>query len=124
MSGRIFISHSNADAQLADQVAGLLESAITGASVQGSSLPGRVPEGGNDSLAALKQQLVSADAVIGLITPEALASGEVPFQLGAAWVLGQQLVLLLGPSGSSAELYLPMGHAETLVLGPEALLEL
>ena len=124
MGGRIFISHSTADSQLGCLIVEFLQAMIEEAQVAGSSLPGHVPEGGEDSLAALKGRLAEADVVIGVITPQALASGEVPFQLGAAWSLGTRLLLLLEPDGSSSELYLPMGHAETLVLGPEALIEL
>lgn len=124
MSVHIFISHSAADSELGVQLVELLQALIAGAEIGCSSLPGHVPEGGDDSFAALKQQLASTDVVVGLITGSAIASGEVPFQLGAAWALGKPLLLLLGADGSAAELYLPMGHAEALVLGPEALLEL
>lgn len=124
MSARFFISHSTPDTELGSGIAQFLEATIEGARVQRSSLPGRMPDGGEDSLAALKQQIASADAVVGLLTARALTSGEVPFQLGAAWALGKRLVLLRAHGDSAGELYLPMGHAETLALGPEALLEL
>ncbi len=124
MSARIFVSYSTQDGELGDQLVALLRAMIEGAEVACSPLPAHEPAGGDDSYAALKQRLADADAVVGVITARALASGEVPFQLGAAWALGKPLVLLLGPDGSAAELFLPMGHAETLVLGPEALLEL
>ena len=75
-------------------------------------------------MAALKQQLAGADTVIALITPFSLAGGEVPFQLGAAWSLGKRLILLVVPDAGTSEVYLPMGHAESHVLGPEVLLEL
>jgi hypothetical protein len=124
MSARIFVSYSSQDGELGGQLVSLLQAMIEGAEVGCSSLPGHEPAGGDDSFAALKQRLADADVVVGLITARALASGEVPFQLGAAWALGKALLLLLGPDGSAAELFLPMGHAEILVLGPEALLEL
>jgi hypothetical protein len=124
MSGRIVIGYATRDAELGLRVVQFLQTMLDSAEVSGSSLPGHVPEGGDDSLAALKQRLASADVVVGLFTSSALTSGEVAFQLGAAWFLGTRLVLLLGPGGSETELYLPMGHAETLVLGPEALIEL
>ena len=124
MSGRIVIGYATRDAELGLRIVQFLQAMLSDAEVSGSSLPGHVPEGGDDSLAALKQRLASADVVVGLITASALTSGEVAFQLGAAWSLGTRLVLLLGPDGSENELYLPMGHAETLVLGPEALIEL
>jgi hypothetical protein len=124
MSARIFISHSAADGQLGAEIGQLLEALIVGAEIGFSSLPGHEPAGGQDTLAAMKQGLANSDVVVGLITAGASASSEVPFQLGAAWALGKPLQLLLGPDGNPGELYLPMGHAEALVLGPEALLEL
>jgi hypothetical protein len=124
MSIRIFISHSNGDSELAGHLVEVLAGMIEGAQVGCSSLPGHEPAGGEDSFAALKQQLGDADVVVGAITARAVASNEVPFQLGAAWALGKRLLLLLGADASATELYLPMGYAEALVLGPEALLEL
>ena len=139
MSARIFISHSASDTELGQDIGQFLQAMIDGAQVSGSasggtapaalrdgaSLPGTVAAGeGDDGFAALRQQLAEAEVVVGLITPFAIASGEVPFQLGAAWSLGKRLVLLLGPDGSAAELYAPMARADTFVLGPEALLEL
>jgi hypothetical protein len=124
MSGRIFISHSAPDTELGTDIAQFLQGMIEGAQVSCSSMPGPVPAGRDASLAGLKEQLEDAGVVVGLITPSALGSGEVPFQLGAAWALGKRLVLLLGPEANASELYVPIGRAETVVLGPEALLEL
>jgi hypothetical protein len=124
MIPRIFVSHCAVDHELAAQVAEFLRAVLEGARVSESSLPGREPAGDADSLAAIKQELSTAGVVIGIITAHAFDSGEVPFQLGAAWALGKRLVLLLSPDGDAHELYLPMGHAEALVLGPDALLEL
>jgi hypothetical protein len=124
MTARILISHSVAHGELAGHIAEFLQIALPGVRVSASALPGVAPTEGEQSLAALKDMLSSADVVVGLITPDALASGEVAFQLGAAWVLGRRVVLLLGPADTLAGLYLPMGHAETVVLGPEALSEL
>ncbi len=130
MSARIFISHSASDTELGQDIAQFLQAMIDGAQVSGSAsgggtAPTQAPAGeGDDGLAPLRQQLADADVVVGLITPSALASGEVPFQLGAAWSLGKRLVLLLGPDGNATELYVPMSGAAMLVLGPEALLEL
>jgi hypothetical protein len=130
MSARIFISHSASDTELGQDIAQFLQAMIDGAQVSGSASrgatePAQAPaDEDGDGLAALRQQLADADVVVGLITQSALASGEVPFQLGAAWSLGKRLVLLLGPDGSATELYVPMSGAAMLALGPEALLEL
>jgi len=119
MTPRIFVSHCAADHDLGAQVAEFLRAALGGFRVSESSLPGREPAGGSDSLAAVKQEISDSGVVIGVITAHAFDSGEVPFQLGAAWALGKRLVLLLSPDGDAHELYLPMGHAEALVLGPK-----
>jgi hypothetical protein len=121
---RIFVSHSGPDHELGARIAEFLHAAIDGTRVGSSSLPGREPLGGADSLGALKQELAEADVVIGVITADALDSGEAPFQLGAAWALGKRIVLLISPDGGGRELYLPMGHAEAIVLGAESLIEL
>ncbi|MGD8859034.1 MAG: hypothetical protein PVI30_03425 [Myxococcales bacterium] len=124
MGAHVFISHSAADAELAHGISDFLGGAVPGLEVACSSLPGRVPSVGEDSLAALKQKLGDAGVVLALITPTALGSGEVPFQLGAAWAQGKPLTLLLHAEGSAEGLYLPMAHAESLALGPDSLIEL
>jgi hypothetical protein len=124
MTAQVLISHSGGAAEIADQVLQALQVMVPGIRIARSSLPGRAPEGGDDSLAALKHELSAAETVIALITGDALSSPEVPFQLGASWALGKRLLLLLSPEERSVELYLPMGHAESMVLGPESLIEL
>jgi hypothetical protein len=124
MTAQVLITHSAGTTEIADQVLQALQVMVPGIRLACSSLPGREPTGGNDSLAALKQELAAAETVIALITGDALNSAEVPFQLGASWALGKRLLLLLSPEERSAELYLPMGHAESMALGPESLIEL
>jgi hypothetical protein len=124
MTAQVLISHTAGTAEIADQVVQALQVMVPGIRIARSSLPGRAPEGGDDSLAGLKQQLAAAETVVALITGDALGSAEVPFQLGASWALGKRLLLLVSPEERSVELYLPMGHAETMVLGPESLIEL
>ena len=137
MTAQVLISHSAATGEIAGQVLQALQAMIPGARIAcsslsgtaaalrgGASMAGREREGGEDALAALKQELAAADTVIALITGDALTAPEVPFQIGAAWALGKRLTLLLSPEERSIELYLPMGNAESIVLGPEALIDL
>jgi hypothetical protein len=112
---RIFISHAAADRELGGRVAEFLRASVA-AQLRSSA--------GADGLAALQQQLAAAEVVIGVITSAAFDSGEVPFQLGAAWALGKRLVLLLQPDERAHELYLPTAGAEVIVLGADALIEL
>jgi hypothetical protein len=139
MTAQVLISHSAATAEIANQILQTLQTMIPGARMACSSLPGKGPGGGADALAVLKQELAGADCVIALVTGDALSSPELPFQAGAAWALGKKLTLLLSPDGGggtapalrggasferAVELSLPLGHAESIVLGPEALIEL
>ena len=122
-TAQVLISHSAGMAEIATEVLQALRVMIPGVRIACSSVAGRA-EGDGDSLAALKRELTSADTVIGFITGDALASADVPFQLGAAWALGKRVLLLLSPEGRAGELSLPLGHADALVLGPETLIEL
>jgi hypothetical protein len=123
MSGRIVISHSAPDAGLGADIAQFLQAMIDRAQVAAVALP---PPGtdGEEGLVSVRQRLASADAVVGLVTRQALGSFELPFQLGVAWSLDKPLALLLGPDVGTPDLGVALGRAEALVLGPENLLEL
>ena len=112
MTAQVLISHSAGTAEIANQVLQALQVMIPGVRIACSSGP--VTAGGNDTLGALKQELAGADTVIALLTGDAMRSVELPFQIGAAWALGKRLLLLVGPEERSVELYLPIGHAETV----------
>jgi hypothetical protein len=123
MSGRIFISHAAADAALGEDIAEFLQAMIEGSHVRAAAPRGSAPEAGDGS-AALQHDLADADMVVGLITEAALASGEVPFHLGAAWALDTRVLLLIEREAGSGGPFLPVAHAESRAFGPEALVEL
>jgi hypothetical protein len=123
MSGRIFISHAAADAALGEDIAEFLQAMLEGSNVRAAAPRGSLPEAGDGS-AALQQDLADADVVVGLITEAALASGEVPFHLGAAWALDTRVLLLIEREVGSGEPFLPVARAEARPFGPEALVEL
>jgi hypothetical protein len=48
----------------------------------------------------------------------------VPYQLGAAWALDKQLLLVLDPALPAQQQYLPLQQAESAPLNPDSLMEL
>jgi hypothetical protein len=91
----VLISHSSKDADAAAALveylrAGLLINKIRCSSVDGYRLPAGV-----NTEAQLKAEVNSAEVMIGLITPNSLASAYVMFELGARWGVGKFMIPLL-----------------------------
>lgn len=91
----ILISHSSKDLALATALveflrAGLLTNKIRCSSVDGYRLPAGV-----QTEAQLRAEVNSTEVLIGLITPNSLASAYVMFELGARWGAGSFMVPLL-----------------------------
>jgi hypothetical protein len=91
----VLISHSSKDVELASALveflrAGLLINRIRCSSVDGFRLPAGVQ---TDS--QLRAEVNSTNVLIGLITPNSLASAYVMFELGARWGAGSFMIPLL-----------------------------
>jgi hypothetical protein len=91
----VLISHSSKDVDLASALvellrAGLLINRIRCSSVDGFRLPAGVQ---TDS--QLRAEVNSTNVLIGLITPNSLASAYVMFELGARWGAGSFMIPLL-----------------------------
>lgn len=89
----IFVSHSSKDAELAEATVDLLRSALAlnAREIRCSSVDGyKLPVGVNTE-SKLREEVNAAIVVIGLITPNSLASSYVMFELGAR--LGSRLFL-------------------------------
>jgi hypothetical protein len=91
----VLISHSSKDMELASALveflrAGLLINRIRCSSVDGFRLPAGVQ---TDS--QLRAEVNSTNVLIGLITPNSLASAYVMFELGARWGAGSFMIPLL-----------------------------
>ena len=94
---RIFVSHSSTDSALAASLVTLLTSAlplehddVLCTSVDGHRLPAGV-----DINQQLKREVEGADLLIGLLTPHALSSMYVAFELGARWGNGRDMIPVL-----------------------------
>jgi len=93
----VFISHSSKDADLALALVDLLKAAfhLTADQIRCSSVDGyRLPVGVNTE-SKLREEVNAAKVVVGLITPSALVSYYVMFELGARWGAGLFLAPLL-----------------------------
>ncbi|MGA7795336.1 MAG: toll/interleukin-1 receptor domain-containing protein [Candidatus Acidiferrales bacterium] len=91
----VLISHSSKDVELASALvdflrAGLLINKIRCSSVDGFRLPAGVH---TDS--QLREEVNRSNVLIGLITPNSLASAYVMFELGARWGAGSFMIPLL-----------------------------
>ena len=84
---RVFISHSSKDKKLAEQLVQLLKNAfiLRSDDIRYTSAPGYGLEGGTPILETLRKDVLEADVVIGLLTPQSLDSIYVIFELGARW---------------------------------------
>ena len=117
----IFISHSSKDALLAQALIDLLRSALrlSADHIRCSSVDGyRLPVGINTE-SKLREEVRTAKAVVGLITPNSLRSSFVMFELGARWGSNLFLAPLLAgiePSGLSG----PLGLLNALSANEEA----
>jgi len=83
----VFISHSSEDAALAEALIDLLKSALglVASQIRCSSVDGyRLPVGVNTE-SRLREEVNAVKVVVGLITPNSLASYFVMFELGARW---------------------------------------
>src|SRR5947209_5685917 len=84
---KIFISHSSADESLASALVDLLLSSILleDSDIRCTSVPGHKLPVGSDFASTLRDDIGESSVVIGLITPHALTSSWVLFELGATW---------------------------------------
>jgi hypothetical protein len=117
----IFISHSSKDAPLAQALIDLLRSALRLAAdqIRCSSVDGyRLPVGVNTE-GKLREEVRTARAVVGLVTPNSLASSFVMFELGARWGSNLFLAPLLAGIEPS-ELSGPLGLLNALSANNEA----
>ncbi len=107
---RIFVSHSSDDEELASVLVILLQTAlpISGDDIRCTTLPGLGLPTGSNILDALRADVREADVAIGLLTPSALSSIWVLFELGARWGLGQNILPLCAKGLTPQDLPAPL----------------
>lgn len=117
----VFISHSAREADAAEELIRLLRvalalpaSAIRCTSVDGYRLPG-----GADTNSRLRQEVIEAVALLGIISATSLRSLYVLFELGARWGTAKPFVPLLAPGTPEAILGGPLAGINALRLDRE-----
>ena len=113
---RIFISHSSRDAELARALIDLLQAALPIASdeIRCSSVDGYRLPGGVSIDQQLRSEVHEAGLVIGLLTPNSLASAYVSFELGARWGAKKPMIPLLAGGATPDILEGPLGGINAL----------
>ena len=93
----VFVSHSSNDLKLAKLIVELLSSSLglKHEDIRCTSVPGYRLPGGADFEKQLRSEIISAEAVIGLISKKSFNSAYVLFELGARWGTGRTLIPLL-----------------------------
>lgn len=99
MKPEVFISHAEADKNIAEEFTRLLASGlnITGNSVFCSSLPGRTIPGGFNFVQHIKDSLDSSKVVLLLLTENYFASQFCLAEIGACWVSKENFIPILVP---------------------------
>jgi hypothetical protein len=95
---RLFISHAHRDSDVAMRLVGAFDLAmeVPAGAIRCTSVPGYKLDLGSMAPDALRRELATAEAVVGILTPVSLASQWVLFELGATWLQAKHAILLLG----------------------------
>ena len=106
---KIFLSHSSKNQDLARLMVELLTGCIDieGGEIRCTSLPGYGLKGGVDSVNQLRNEVLSSDIFIAILSKSSISSTFVLFELGARWgarkpiipilARGEDVSLLAGP---------------------------
>lgn len=113
---RLFLSHAAADLHVAEALVKLTEAAlvIDPAAIRCTSLPGYGLPGGAHTTHQLRNEVLEADLVLGLISRQSMGSTWVLFELGARWATGKQLIPVLGPESTAEILNGPLRELNAL----------
>ena len=108
---RAFVSHSSGDIDLAKLAVELLRTALNLRSddIRYTSEPGYGLRAGADIEETLRQDVLEADVVIRLLTPNSLASTWVVLELGARWGANKTLIPLCANGTRPSTLKDPLG---------------
>jgi len=87
---RIFLSHSIGDIAHARKLRSLLAQRLNARVFTAEDL-----SAGEDWKSTLRGKLAEANAVVALLTPRSVHSGDVLHELGAAWALGKPLFAVI-----------------------------
>jgi hypothetical protein len=118
----IFVSHSSADKDLAEELVDLLCSALRlgRSDFMCTSVDGSKLRGGDDTDDVLRKDIREVPAFLSLLTRRAIASTYVLFELGARWGFGTHHIPLLAKGAGTEVLKEPLKGKNALQLSNEA----
>lgn len=113
---RVFISHSAKDAELAEWIVDLIRSALNlpAGDIRATSVEGHRLPGGADVDSQLRDEILGALSLVGLISDASFDSAYVLFELGARWGTQRNLIPLLAPGTSTQDLKGPIAGYNAL----------
>lgn len=113
---RLFVSHSSKDAPFVERLVELVRSGLDlrRQDIRCTSVDGYRLGAGAHTDEQLRADVMGADVCLGVITPDALDSLYVAFELGARWGAGRTLVPLLAPGVPASALRGPLGGINAL----------
>jgi TIR domain len=106
----LFVSHSSRDKEIADALVRLFRSALNlrPDEIRCSSVDGYRLPGGADTDEQLRAEILTAETLIGIISPHGMSSAYVLFELGARWGARKHLIPVLVPGVDSSTLKGPL----------------
>ena len=115
-SMRVFISHSSHDVEIANLLIELLLKALHLRSddIRCTSVDGYRMQAGVSIDEGLRAEVHDAELLIGLITPHAMTSAYVVFELGARWGANRPMIPLLASGGTPEQLGGPLAGINAL----------
>ncbi len=122
--GRLFLSHADLDATIANYLSDALRKGRPDLKVFVASRPGDIPTG-DEWLAVIRSELRQADAYLVLLTPVSITRRWVWYESGAAWWSEKRLIPVVAAGLGKADVPLPVGAHQILSLDdPEEVAQL
>lgn len=123
---RIFVSHSHADAAIAEAFADLFQSAFSLPcnTIRCSSVPRYSLQFGVEVPRQIRDEVLCASVVIGIVTENSRESAWVLFELGARWGASGSLIPVLAPAGEAELLPPPIRNANAVICSYENVIKL
>jgi len=121
----LFISHSHEDARIAQRIVELLMIAfdIDQHDIRCTSLAGHKLRAGVQVSEQLRDEVLQAEAVLGILTPRSVKSNYALFELGAAWGAGVRTIPLLAGGTTRKNVPGPLSERHFMVLDKHSELE-